>query len=109
MRRLVREAGSDLPLLVLHAACDALASGSPDTQRRWRRLRHVLIALVEMWEVRRVTSLPRLVDGRDVMRALGLGPGRQVGELLERIRERQEEGALETRDDALAWLRSLRS
>jgi tRNA nucleotidyltransferase/poly(A) polymerase len=108
MRRLVREAGSDLPLLVLHAGCDALASGSPDTQRRWRRLRRVLIALVEMWEARRVTALPRLVDGRDVMRALGMGPGRQVGELLERIRERQEEGSLETRDEALAWLRRLR-
>jgi tRNA nucleotidyltransferase/poly(A) polymerase len=109
MRRLVREAGKDLPLLVLHAGCDALASGSPDTQRRWRHLRSVLIALVELWEARRATSLPRLVDGRDVMRALGAGPGRQVGELLERIRELQEEGTLDTRDDALAWLRDLRA
>ena len=30
VRRLVRDAGADLPVLVLHAACDALASGSPD-------------------------------------------------------------------------------
>lgn len=109
MRRLVREAGSDLPLLVLHAACDALASGSPDARRRWRHLRPVLIALLELWEARRVIPLPRLVDGRDVMRAMGVGPGRQVGEMLERVRERQEEGLLKTRDDALAWLRSLRA
>ena len=42
MRRLVREAGEDLPLLVVHAACDAQASGAPDHIRRWRRLRRVL-------------------------------------------------------------------
>jgi poly(A) polymerase len=105
MRRLVRESGADLPLLVQHAACDALASGLPDAQRRWRRLRRVLLELVEIWQARRDVSLPRLLDGRDVMRALGAGPGPRVGELLERIRELQEAGAVLTRDDALAWLR----
>jgi poly(A) polymerase len=108
MRRLVREAGADLPLLALHAACDALASGLPDAARRWRRLRRVLVSLIESWEARGAISLPRLVDGRDVMRIVRVEPGRRVGELLERVREGQEEGTLETRDDALAWLRSLR-
>jgi len=106
MRRLVREAGEDLPLLVVHAACDALASGAPDHVRRWRRLRGVLVALIELWE-RRTQSPPlALVDGRDVMRSLGLGAGKRVGELLATIREHQESGELTNRLEALAWLRS---
>ena len=107
MRRLVREAGDDLPLLLLHAACDALASGSPDATRRWRRLRRVLIELLELWQARRRLTLPRLVSGNDVMRTLGLPPGPRVGELLTQISDLQEDGSLITRKDALAWLKEL--
>jgi putative nucleotidyltransferase with HDIG domain len=104
MRRLAREAGEDLPLLTVHAACDALASGSPDAAARWRRLRAVLDDLVEQWERRRELGWPVLVDGRDVMRALGLAPGPRVGQILAEVRERQAEGALGSREEALAWL-----
>lgn len=100
LRRLVRDAAEDLPLLVLHAACDAKASGSPDAARRWRRLRSVLLRLLEMATARRA-PLPRLVDGRDVMARLGLPPGPQVGAVLRRLRELQEEGAIRTREEAL--------
>jgi putative nucleotidyltransferase with HDIG domain len=106
LRRLVREAGEDLPLLAVHAACDALASGAPDHRPRWRRLRRVLDELIELWERRTQSPPPVLVDGRDVMRALGLGPGKRIGELLASVREHQESGELTTRREALAWLRS---
>ena len=78
--------------------------GSPDATRRWRRLRRVLVELLELWHARRRVNLPRLLSGKDVMRRLGLSPGPRVGELLTRISELQEEGALVTREDALAWL-----
>lgn len=48
----------------------------------------------------------RLLDGNEVMKLLGLKPGPQVGEWLERLREAQAEGKLSTRAEALAWLRS---
>jgi len=108
MRRLVREAGEDLPLLVQHSACDALASGSPDARRRWQRLRRTLFELLELWDRRRRISLTRLIDGRDVMRALGVEPDRRVGQILDRVCELQEAGDLKTRQDALAWLRDQR-
>ena len=47
----------------------------------------------------------RLLDGREVMKLLGLKPGPQVGEWLERLREAQAEGKLSTREDALAFLK----
>jgi len=104
MRRLVREIEGDLPLLVFHAACDAVASGSPDARTRWRRLSPVLRSLLELFDAAPRVPPPRLVDGRDVMRMLGMPPGAAVGRVLELVRERQEEGTLRTRRQALAYL-----
>jgi len=106
LRRLVRDAGEDLPLLTVHAAADARASGSPDGQARWRRLRGVLHRLLEMWQ-ERVDSPPALpIDGRDVMRTLQLKPGPEIGRILDRVREAQEDGTVRTRRQALAYLRT---
>jgi len=46
---------------------------------------------------------PPLVNGRDVL-ALGWKPGPKIGEILEAVETRQLEGALTTREEALAWL-----
>lgn len=107
LRRLAREAGGDLPLLVLHAACDARASGSPDADRRWRRLRAVLRQLLELAEQAARAPLPRLLGGAELIDELGLEPGPLVGELLRAIREQQELGAVGTRDEAMNLARRL--
>ncbi len=45
-----------------------------------------------------------LVRGEDLI-ALGMKPGPKFGEILEAVETRQLEGALTTRDEALAWIR----
>jgi len=109
LRRLVRDAGEDLPVLVLHAACDALASGSPDARPRWRRLRTVLTRLLELRHQLGDVPPPLLLNGLDVMRRLGVAAGPRVGEILRQLREKQDAGTLRTRRQALAWLVSLES
>jgi hypothetical protein len=104
LRRLVREAGDDLPILVFHAACDARASKLSNAATRWRRLRGVLAALLELHGRRKRRPLPRLVDGRDVMRILGIPAGPEVGRILERVREEQEAGAVGSRAEALSFI-----
>jgi poly(A) polymerase len=104
LRRLVRDAGEDLPLLVLHAACDALASGSPDAARRFRKLRAVLVRLLELQREAEREPLPRLLDGHALMAALAIEPGPLVGRLLRRLEEAQQEGRVRTREQALAFL-----
>ena len=47
---------------------------------------------------------PPLVRGDD-LKALGLKPGPQFGEILEAVETRQLEGALRTREEALEWVR----
>jgi tRNA nucleotidyltransferase/poly(A) polymerase len=106
LRRLADEMREDLPLLVAHAACDARASGGPDGPLRWRRMRGVLVALLELHDRRPDAGATRLIDGRDVMRVTGLEPGPRVGRLLQRIRRKQQSGEIETRRQALEFLRS---
>ena len=48
----------------------------------------------------------RLVDGDDLMAALGIGPGAVIGELLEAVREAQAAGEIGTREQALSLARA---
>lgn len=50
---------------------------------------------------------PQLVDGVDLGEQFELAPGRQIGDLLEAIREAQAAGEIETRQQALDLVRSL--
>lgn len=49
------------------------------------------------------TAPERLVDGTELMRALGLKPGKHVGTLLEQILEAQLSGEIASREAAIAW------
>lgn len=53
-------------------------------------------------------SPPRLIDGRDVMRALKLKPGPDVGRLLEAVTEGQVAGKVSTKAEALAYLKRVK-
>lgn len=46
-----------------------------------------------------------LVRGNDLIREFGLRPGRKIGILLEKVREAQAEGRLETKEEALDLVR----
>jgi poly(A) polymerase len=50
---------------------------------------------------------PRLITGHDVMDALGVEPGPEVGRLLMAVEEAQGAGEIHTREDALALVRRL--
>ena len=50
---------------------------------------------------------PRLLTGHDVMEALALQPGPEVGRLLKAVEEAQGAGEVRTRDEALALVRKL--
>ncbi len=49
----------------------------------------------------------RLLDGNELMSALGIEPGRVVGQLLEAIREGQATGKVQNRDQAWPWHASI--
>jgi len=51
----------------------------------------------------------RLIDGHDVIKALKMKPGPEVGEILEKVSLRQFEGKIKTRRQALLYLKSFKS
>ena len=98
-------AGVDLVLLGL---ADLRGTHGPTLkQETWIAALDVARILLEnYWEKPQETiAPPRLLDGNELMSALGLQPGRIVGQLLEAIREGQATGKVENREQALALAR----
>lgn len=101
--RAAGEAGPDALLLSL---AERLASYDLDLEQdEWlaalERVRALLFAYYE--ERERKISPPILISGDALMRALGIRPGRLVGELLAGIQEAQVRGDVLTAEDALRW------
>jgi len=98
------EAGIDTLFLSL---ADHLGTMGPRVRLDgWRRHVAVIDYVLRMrLKERVVIEPPKLVDGDDLMSALGIPPGPRVGELLELVREAQAAGEVSTREDAIALAR----
>jgi poly(A) polymerase len=99
------EAGIDTLFLSL---ADHLGTMGPRVEPEgWRRHVAVIdyILRMRLQERQVVLEPPKLVDGDDLMTALGLPPGPRIGELLELVREAQAAGEVATREDAIALAR----
>jgi poly(A) polymerase len=98
------EAGVDILFLSLS---DHLATKGPHLSLTgWQE--HVDIVnyvLAQHFQEESLVTLPKLIDGHDLINIFGMSPGAKVGELLEALREAQASGELATRDEALAYLR----
>ena len=105
--RYFRRAGDvALDTLYLNMA-DYIAARGPYLERdEWSgyagMVRHILITGTEQ---RQTAANPGLLDGRDVMNALGIGPGPQVGQLLDMVKEARTTGEITTHEAALKLIR----
>lgn len=83
---------------------DHLAAVGPRfTLEEWRLHTNLTAQIMALGlEKEGVAAPPRLVTGHDLMDALDLGPGPEVGRLLEIVREAQAAGEVRTREEALA-------
>jgi putative nucleotidyltransferase with HDIG domain len=107
--RFFRDAGEAGIDTVIMSLADHVATVGPRfSAEGWRR--HVAVV---NYMLRRHLEAPappaspsRLLDGDDIMRELGLEPGRTIGELLRVVREAHEEGDISTREEALALARA---
>lgn len=108
--RFFRDLGDEAQDLLLLAVADSAALTGDSPFRVWagdggRVVRELMAGHAEEAAAR---SAPPLVDGREVMAALGLPPGPELGRLLHLLREAQAVGAVTTREAALEYLRRLR-
>ena len=102
--RFFRDLGEDGPACLLMWWADRMATRGPysrldqlDQQRA--RLEELLTAY--FLKAEEVVKPPRLVDGRQLMEALGITPGPAVGKLLRAVEEAQAEGRIRSKEEAL--------
>jgi putative nucleotidyltransferase with HDIG domain len=104
--RYFRDTGDAGVETLLLSLADHLATWGPnlDEQRWLRRLEVAELLLHHYFERRLETVDPRLpVDGNDLMRALNLQQGPEIGLLLDALREAVAAGEIDTRAEALRF------
>lgn len=108
--RFFRDLGDDARDLLLLALADAAAlrGESPLVVFQGPDGRIVRELFSGHAEEAAVAAAPPLLDGLDVMEALGLPPGPEVGRLLGLLGEAQALGTVATREAALAYITNMR-
>lgn len=104
LKRLVNQIGEETPLLVLHTLADKEASRGILSVQLDEIVEAHCIRLLQLFEEKDIVHPPHLITGHDVM-AMRYSPGPKVGEILNLIREKQVEGEIKTREEALQVLK----
>jgi len=106
--RALHAAGIDVTLLAL---ADHLATyDGPGHEGSWESLLDVAATLLEhYYEKREQTVMPvRFLNGQAIMQLLGMGPGRELGQLIAQLEEAQAAGEVTSYDEAVIFLRRTR-
>jgi len=102
--RYFRDTGEAAIDILLLALADYLASRGPlASMEEWNNHCQAMNYILAEHEKQQAKIVPvKLIDGHDIMRMFGLGPGPLIGRLLARVHEAHASGELSTREDALA-------
>ena len=103
LKRLVNQMGEETPLLVLHTLADKEASRGILSIQIDEVVENHCLRILELFKEKDIIHPPPLVTGHDVM-ALGYSSGPRVGQILNFVRQRQVEGEIKTREEALRIL-----
>jgi len=104
LKRLVNQMGDDTPLLVLHTLADMEASRGILSIQKDDVVEGHCLRVLTLFQEKDIVHPPPLITGYDVM-ALGYASGPKVGQILNLIRQKQVEGEIRNREDALILLR----
>ena len=96
VRRLARDAGPLLDRLMALARADIAASAYPEPEKL-----DELQARLDAVRAERPSRLQPLITGEEIMRALGIGPGPEVGRIKQRLEELVIDGELTPERQAL--------
>jgi poly(A) polymerase len=104
LKRLVNQIGEKTPLLVLHTLADKEASRGILSIQIDEVVEGHCLRILELLREKEIVHPPPLINGNDVM-ALGYPPGPKVGQILDLIRQKQVDGEIKTREEALRMLK----
>ena len=104
LKRLVNQIGEETPLLVLHTLADKEASRGILSIQIDEVVEGHCLRILELFGEKDIVHPPPLINGHDVM-ALGYSPGPKVGQILDFISQKQIEGEIKNREEALRMLK----
>jgi poly(A) polymerase len=104
LKRLINQMGEETPLLVLHTLADKEASRGILSIQIDEIVEDHCFRILVLFRDKDIVHPPPLITGHDVM-ALGYLSGPRVGQILSYIRQRQVEGDIRNREEALRLLR----
>jgi len=104
LKRLVNQMGDEIPLLILHTLADKEASRGILSIQIDEIVEDHCLHILDLFKEKEIVHPPPLITGYDVM-ALGYPPGPKVGQILNFIREKQVEGEIKTREEAIRVLK----
>jgi tRNA nucleotidyltransferase/poly(A) polymerase len=104
LKRLVNQIGEETPLLVLHTLADKEASRGILSINIDEVVEGHCLRILELFGEKEIVHPAPLINGHDVT-ALGYPPGPKVGQILDFIRQKQIEGVIRNREEALEMLK----
>ncbi len=106
--RYFRDAGSAAIDILFLSLADHLAARGPDLNiPQWEaQAQEADCLLTDCFQQSSVVAPPRLIDGHDLINVFGLKPGPKIREILEAVKEAQAAGELNTREEALYYVRN---
>jgi len=104
LKRLVNQMGEETPLLVLHTLADKEASRGILSIQIDEVVENNCLRILKLFNIKDIVHPPPFITGYDVM-AFGYSPGPRVGQILDVIRQKQVEGEIKNREEALRILR----
>jgi poly(A) polymerase len=104
--RFFRDTGEAAESILLLSLADHAAARGPRLRSDgWRRhVAYIAHILARRDEEEEIVRPRRLLTGDDIMVALSVGPGPEVGRLLAELEEAQASGDIRSREDALAFV-----
>jgi len=104
LKRLVHQIGDETPLLVLHTLADKEASRGILSIQIDEVVENHCLRILKLFNEKDIVHPLPFITGHDVM-ALGYSSGPRVGQILNFIRQKQVEGEIKNREEALRVLR----
>jgi putative nucleotidyltransferase with HDIG domain len=104
LKRLVNQMAEETPLLVVLTYADKEASRGILSIQVDGLVEDHSLRILEFFNEKDIVNPPPLITGHDIM-ALGYPPGPKVGQILKLVREKQVDGKVKNREEALEILR----
>lgn len=105
--RFIRKIDSDTPDLIELARADRLAAQGVAVTKDMteKNLKNLEILLQKYNEISpKLKTLPKLIDGNEIMKILNIKPSKDLGIIIDEIKELQLENKINSREDAINYI-----